>query len=62
MGIKYGLIERSIFGEAALGMKMETTQGAEIGARGNYDGKSEESCVGETTQVGYYGVCFGGSD
>ena len=41
---------------------METTQGAEIGARGNYDGKYEESCVGETTQVGSYGVCFGGSD
>ena len=39
----------SRFGEPKLGVTLGTTQGVEVGVRGNGDGKNEESCFGETT-------------
>ena len=42
VNITYVTGERSRFGEPALGMALGTTQGVEVGSRGDVDGKSEE--------------------
>ena len=55
MGITYGTGERIIFGEPVLGRIIGSvlvtekgkTQGAGVGSRGSFYGKSEEYCVGE---------------
>ena len=42
-------------------MTLGKTQGAEVGSRGDGDGKYEENGLGEKIFVGYSGAYFGGS-
>ena len=56
MGGKYGLEDRSRFGEPALGMAIVTTQVAEVGSIGNGVGKYQDSFFGGTILLGCPGV------
>ena len=42
-------------------MSLGTTHVSEVGAIGNVDVKSYDSCFGDTIWVSFSGVCFGGS-
>ena len=61
LGSTYGSGQSILFGEPELGMELGKTQGSEVGAIGNGDGKYEDFCFGGTIRVGYSGVFFGGS-
>ena len=59
MGGKYGLEDRSRFGEPALGMAIVTTQVAEVGSIGNGVGKYQDSCVWGDNVIGLPWCFFG---